>query len=189
MLNSGPAPQALAPIRRTETGNSRLREDSRIAPPDGLSLCAAAAGVNPWNEAHPGVSAPWQTGTLCCKLRMVSVKLSGGAMKRRNFALFGAGSCFLLLGTAVLAFQAGGGYHLLKKISLGAAEGGGEYFDYITFDAAARRVYLSHGTEVEVLDADSGSAAGKVTGLKRDHGVALVPQLGRGFITDGDAGQ
>ena len=110
-------------------------------------------------------------------------------MKRRNFALFGAGSCFLLLGTAVLAFQAGGGYHLLKKISLGAAEGGGEYFDYITFDAAARRVYLSHGTEVEVLDADSAAAVGKIGGLKRDHGVALVAELGRGFISDGDAGE
>ncbi|MGD0871441.1 MAG: YncE family protein [Bryobacteraceae bacterium] len=97
--------------------------------------------------------------------------------------------CCLLLSAAVLAFQPAGSYHLLKKISLGAAEGGGEYFDYITFDAAARRVYLSHGTEVEVLDADSGSVAGKVAGLKRDHGVALVPELGRGFITDGDAGQ
>jgi DNA-binding beta-propeller fold protein YncE len=95
----------------------------------------------------------------------------------------------LLFGTAVLAFAATGGYHLVKKIPLGAAEGGGEYFDYITFDAAARRVYLSHGTEVEVLDADSGSVVGKISGLKRDHGVALVAELGRGFITDGDAGE
>jgi|SRR5271157_679548 len=110
-------------------------------------------------------------------------------MKRSVLGVFAAGSCVLLLSAAVLAFQPSGSYHLLKKISLGAAEGGGEYFDYITFDAGARRVYLSHGTEVVVLDADSGSAAGKVTGLKRDHGVALVPQLGRGFITDGDAGQ
>src|ERR1022692_1506714 len=110
-------------------------------------------------------------------------------MKRSGFKVFAAGACVLLLSAAVLAFQAGGSYHLLKKISLGAAEGGGEYFDYITFDAAARRVYLSHGTEVEVLDADSGSVVGKVAGLKRDHGVAMVPELGRGFITDGDAGQ
>ena len=81
------------------------------------------------------------------------------------------------------------GYHLLKRISLGAAPGGGEYFDYITVDSAARRVYLSHGTEVVVLDADSGAGVGKITGLKRCHGVALVPELGRGFISDGDAGQ
>jgi len=81
------------------------------------------------------------------------------------------------------------GYHLLKRIPLGAAPGGGEYFDYITVDSAARRVYLSHGTEVVVLDADSGADVGKITGLKRCHGVALVPELGRGFISDGDAGQ
>ena len=36
---------------------------------------------------------------------------------------------------------------------------------------------------------DTGELAGKVTGLKRDHGVALVPELGRGFISDGDAAQ
>ena len=110
-------------------------------------------------------------------------------MQRCSSGVLRTGLGVLLLSAAVLAFQAGGSYHLLKKISLGAAEGGGEYFDYITFDAAARRVYLSHGTEVAVLDADSGSVVGKVVGLKRDHGVALVPELGRGFITDGDAGQ
>lgn len=109
-------------------------------------------------------------------------------MKRSTVARVALGSSLLLICAYVVAFQ-GGAYHLLKKIPLGAAEGGGEYFDYITFDAAARRVYLSHGTEVKVLNADSGSVVGTITGLKRDHGVALVPELGRGFITDGDAKQ
>lgn len=72
---------------------------------------------------------------------------------------------------------------------LGAAPGGGEYFDYITFDAAARRVYLSHGTEVKVLDADTDKVLGDISGLRRDHGIAIVPELGRGFISDGDAGE
>jgi YVTN family beta-propeller protein len=94
----------------------------------------------------------------------------------------------LWLGVGVPAAPAGG-YHLLKKIPVGAAEaGGGEYFDYITVDSAARRVYLSHGTEIKVLDADGGAVVGAIGGLKRDHGVALVPELGRGFITDGDTG-
>jgi YVTN family beta-propeller protein len=110
-------------------------------------------------------------------------------MKTRISALLGVASCLLWLAAAALAFQPAGGYHLLKKISLPSGEGGEEYFDYITFDAATRRVYLSHGTEVEVLDADSATLVGKIGGLKRDHGVALVPELGRGFITDGDAGQ
>lgn len=99
------------------------------------------------------------------------------------------GSCFLLAACSVFAFQAIGGYHLLKKVAFGAAEGGGEYFDYIAVDAAARRAYLSHGTEFKVIDADSGAVVGNITGLQRDHGVALVPELGRGFISDGDAGQ
>jgi YVTN family beta-propeller protein len=97
--------------------------------------------------------------------------------------------CFLSLGAYVLATPPAGGYHLVKRIPLGAAEGGGEYFDYITVDPAARRVYLSHGTEVNVLDADSGTVVGNIAGLKRDHGVALVPDLGRGFISDGNMGQ
>ena len=98
------------------------------------------------------------------------------------------GAC-VLLGALAFAFQPAGGYHLLRKVSLGAAPGGTEYFDYITFDSAARRVYLSHGTEVKVLDADTGKAVGDISGLKRDHGVAIVPELGRGFISDGDAGE
>ena len=106
----------------------------------------------------------------------------------KRYCAFGLLICGALAATA-LAFQAKGGYHLLRKVSLGAAEGGGEYFDYIAFDAASRRVYLSHGTEFKVLNADTDAVIGTVTGLKRDHGVALVPELGRGFITDGDAGQ
>src|SRR6266581_7955713 len=97
------------------------------------------------------------------------------------------GLCLLLLGAYALAAPPSGNYHLLKKIPLGAAPGGGEYFDYITVDAAARRVYLSHGTEVKVVDADSGDLVGTLSGLKRCHGVALVKDLGKGFITDGEA--
>jgi DNA-binding beta-propeller fold protein YncE len=93
---------------------------------------------------------------------------------------------FALLGAVALANPAGPGYHLIKKIPLGAAPGGGEYFDYVTVDSAARRVYLAHGAEVKVLDADNFSVVGTITGLKRCHGVALVPELGKGFITDGD---
>lgn len=82
-----------------------------------------------------------------------------------------------------------GNYHLLHKYSFGAAPGGQEYFDYITLDAASRRVYLSHGTEVLVVDADTGALVGKVSGLKLCHGVALVSALNRGFITDGAQGK
>jgi len=110
-------------------------------------------------------------------------------MKRSTLVPAVVGWCFLLLGAYAFAYQPAGGYHLIKRIALGAAAGGGEYFDYISFDAAARRVYLSHGTEVKVLDADTWAEVGAITGLKRDHGIAVIPELGRGFISDGDAGE
>jgi DNA-binding beta-propeller fold protein YncE len=95
----------------------------------------------------------------------------------------------ILLGTFSL-IAAAPGYHLLKKYSFGAAEGATrEYFDYITVDSAARRVYLSHGTEIKVLDADSGTLIANITGLKQDHGVAVASEFGRGFITDGAEGK
>jgi YVTN family beta-propeller protein len=99
--------------------------------------------------------------------------------------------CLLVIGSIgsfVLASPPSG-YHLLKKIPFGAAPGTIEYFDYITFDPATRRVYLSHGTEVKVIDADSGSVVGTVSDLKRCHGIVPINDLGRGFITDGEAGQ
>ena len=99
------------------------------------------------------------------------------------------GLIFAVLGVCALLFGDSPGYHLLKKIPFGVADGGREYFDYIVFDAASRRVYLSHGTEMLVVEADSGSPIGKITGMKRCHGVALVSSAGRGFITDGDAAE
>src|ERR1700684_1543048 len=94
---------------------------------------------------------------------------------------------FALMGSVVRASPPGSGYRLIKKIPPGAAPGGGEYFDYITVDPAARRVYLSHGTEVKVLDADNFSVVGTISGLKGCHGVLVLPEVGKGFVTDGDA--
>src|SRR6267378_2687250 len=92
-----------------------------------------------------------------------------------------------LCGVVALASPPESGYHLIKKVPLGKAAGGAEYFDYITVDADARRVYVSHGSEIKILDADNFSVVGTISGLKRSHGVALVPELVKGFITDGDA--
>jgi len=93
---------------------------------------------------------------------------------------------FVLCGVA-LASPPASGYHLIKKVPLGKAPGGAEYFDYITVDADARRVYVSHGSQINILDADTFSVIDTISGLKRSHGVALVTELGKGFITDGDA--
>ena len=99
------------------------------------------------------------------------------------------GAGVVLLGAVAVAMAASG-YHLLKKYSFGPAEGSTrEYFDYITVDSVARRVYVSHGTEVKVLDADNGSLVGNITGLKQVHGVAVASEFGRGFVSDGAQGK
>jgi YVTN family beta-propeller protein len=93
----------------------------------------------------------------------------------------------VLLGVLAAASPLAVHYHLLKKAPLGAAGGGREYFDYLTVDSGARRVYASHGTEVKVADADSAAVVGTISGLKQCHGIALVEELGKGFISDGGA--
>jgi len=114
-------------------------------------------------------------------------------MKFSRYARLTLVFSIVLSAACVLAGSPAAGYHLLKKVSFGAAPGSGatgEYFDYVVVDSAARRVYLSHKTEFIVVDADSGEKVGTVAGdWKRVHGVALAPEVNRGFITDGDAGQ
>jgi YVTN family beta-propeller protein len=90
-------------------------------------------------------------------------------------------------GTLLPANPSGGGYHLLTKYDLGAAPGGKEYWDYMSFDPSSRRLYISHNTEVKVVEADTGKIVGSIADLKRVHGIALVPHLGKGFISDGGA--
>jgi hypothetical protein len=111
-------------------------------------------------------------------------------MKISKFGRFAfALSILLLVAYALSVSAAGGGYHLVKKVPLAVAPGGGQYFDYIFVDPDARRVYVSHGTEVVVLNADDYSEIGKIQDprFKRIHGVALVKPLNKGFISDGEA--
>jgi DNA-binding beta-propeller fold protein YncE len=111
-------------------------------------------------------------------------------MSCKGFERFASGGLVVVLGAASLVLAATNGYHLLKKYSFGAAEGSTrEYFDYVSVDSAARRVYLSHGTEIKVLDADSGALIANISGLKQDHGVAVASEFGRGFISDGAQGK
>ncbi|MGB6025080.1 MAG: YncE family protein [Candidatus Sulfotelmatobacter sp.] len=60
-------------------------------------------------------------------------------------------------------------------------------WDYLAVDEAARRLYVSHGTQVEVLDVDSGAIVGKVENTLGVHGIAIAPELGRGFASNGES--
>src|SRR5712692_9658417 len=71
------------------------------------------------------------------------------------------------------------GYHQIKKITIGG-EGG---WDYLVADGG--RVYVSHTNEVDVVDTKKGEGAGKIADLHGVHGIALAPEFGRGFISNG----
>jgi len=76
------------------------------------------------------------------------------------------------------------GYHVTQTFKVGG-DGG---WDYLTVDSKARRVYLSRGTHVMVVDADSGAVIGDIPNTNGVHGIALVPELKKGFISDGRDG-
>jgi YVTN family beta-propeller protein len=72
-------------------------------------------------------------------------------------------------------------YQVTKKIPI-PGQGG---WDYLTIDEAARRLYVSHETQVEVLDVDSGAIVGRVLNTHGVHGIAIAADLGRGFVSNG----
>jgi YVTN family beta-propeller protein len=76
-----------------------------------------------------------------------------------------------------------GGYEVTKKIEI-PGQGG---WDYLIVDDAARRLYVSHGTQVEVLDVDSGAIVGKISNTLGVHGIAIAPEQGRGFVSNGQS--
>src|ERR1700730_12288106 len=75
------------------------------------------------------------------------------------------------------------GYHLLKKVKLGG-EGG---WDYLTVDSTSRRLFISRGTHVMVVDADQGKVVGDIPNTAGVHGIALISELNRGFTSNGQA--
>ncbi len=74
-----------------------------------------------------------------------------------------------------------GSYKLVKTIPV-PGEGG---WDYLYADSPNRRLYVSHGTEVDVMNLDTGTMAGKIPNTNGVHGIAVADHLNRGFISDG----
>src|SRR5881394_2646227 len=87
----------------------------------------------------------------------------------------------LVLLFSVGSFAAPTGWKILKEIKIGG-EGG---WDYLTMDSAARRLYISHATHVVVVDPDAGKVVGDIPDTPGVHGIALVPDLNRGFVSNG----
>src|SRR5258708_15893359 len=95
---------------------------------------------------------------VVCRIDLLDPRIAKlRRFRMKKFMLFLSLAGFALLGATTFASPAGPGYHLIKKVPLGAAPGGGEYFDYVTVDSAARRVYLSHCPEVQMIGAPNFS--------------------------------
>ena len=94
-------------------------------------------------------------------------------------------ACFLiaLVSFTLSARVAAQGTWAVEKTFHIGGEGG---MDYVTLDAQNRRLYIPRSTHTMVVDADSGKALADIPGQKHNHGVALVPEAGRGFISDGN---
>jgi DNA-binding beta-propeller fold protein YncE len=87
----------------------------------------------------------------------------------------------LLLPTALLAQTPA--YHLTNTFHIKSAGG----YDYATVDPMSDNLYLSHGTQVNVLNKKTGDSVGVIKTDKDVHGIALVQSLGKGYITNGAA--
>jgi YVTN family beta-propeller protein len=88
--------------------------------------------------------------------------------------------CAGLLATLAMAAVK---YDLVKKVAVPGTGG----WDYLTVDEVGRRVFLSHSTQVDVIDADAYTFIGTIPNTPGVHGIALAPEFGRGYISAGKA--
>jgi len=72
-------------------------------------------------------------------------------------------------------------YHVVGHIKIG----GDGFWDYLTADPAHHHLFLSHGTLVHVVDMTTGKVVGEISPTPGVHGIALAPDLNRGFVSDG----
>src|SRR5690348_12088898 len=87
----------------------------------------------------------------------------------------------ILAAASVLPALAETGWEVVKTLPIGG-EGG---WDYLTVDPQTHRLYVPRSTHTMVIDSASGKVIGDIPGQKIAHGVAIVPEAGRGFISDG----
>src|SRR5437588_10086905 len=90
-------------------------------------------------------------------------------------------TALLTASIALVLGQGGSGYKVETRYPV-PGNGG---WDYIYIDSAARRLYLSHGTEVNVVDADNGKLIGTIPDTPGVHGAAIASEFKHGFTSNG----
>jgi DNA-binding beta-propeller fold protein YncE len=73
-------------------------------------------------------------------------------------------------------------YHVIARYVVGGTDKG---YDYLRLDAPSHRLFVSHSTRVEVLDADSGKKVGEIADTPGVHGIAFAPEFHHGFTSNG----
>jgi DNA-binding beta-propeller fold protein YncE len=91
----------------------------------------------------------------------------------------GAGLALILAATVLAAPT----YSVLSKIKIG----GLGRWDYVFVDSANQRLYVSHGTQTDVIDTGTEKVVGTIADTNGVHGIAIAADLGKGFISDGAA--
>jgi DNA-binding beta-propeller fold protein YncE len=92
-----------------------------------------------------------------------------------------AALCCLVVLPAASARAAAGGYTVVKQLKIGG-EGG---WDDLTIDPGTHRLFVSRSTHVQVIDVDSGKVVGEISNTPGVHDIALAPEFGRGFTSNG----
>src|SRR5215510_15844778 len=90
-------------------------------------------------------------------------------------------SLLVVLSMTIWSLQGGTGYKVVNRYPV-PGNGG---FDYLTLDDKSRHLYLSHGTQVDVVDADSGKLLGTISDTPGVHGIAIASAFKHGFTSNG----
>src|SRR5258708_3818010 len=90
-------------------------------------------------------------------------------------------TAILLVLAAACAMAAPPTYKVVNKIKIP----GGTRWDYVFLDSANHRLYVSHGTQTEVLDTATDKLVGTIPDTKGVHGIAIANDLGKGYTSDG----
>ena len=100
---------------------------------------------------------------------------------RINLTLLSLVAVMLGCGCLLAQNSQAGGYHQIHEYRLPGDTG----WDYLTMDASSRRLYVSRGTHVQVVNIDNGKLEGDIPDLKGVHGIALDKADNKGYISDG----
>jgi DNA-binding beta-propeller fold protein YncE len=100
---------------------------------------------------------------------------------RKYFCLIVLTFALALSMVPLKSWAADGPYRLITTIKVGG-EGG---WDYASVDSAARRLYVTHGSKIVVIDMDKNAVVGEITDTPGVHGFAIAPDLGLGFSSNG----